>query len=219
MQVNPLYELISQGEHQQQDFKFCINDSRKIARSLVAFANTNGGRLLVGVKDNGRVAGVKTDEEYYMVEAAANIYSKPRVRFNVQEWDVEGKTVLEIIIQPGKDKPYFAQNDEKKWVAYIRRNDENILANKVLVDSWKIEKMHKGLKFTYDEPRKILVDYLSDNESITLSRFCKIAQISRLSAQKILSEFLALKCIAININQQPVVYSLDTSFDVENLNY
>ncbi|MDA3865584.1 MAG: putative DNA binding domain-containing protein, partial [Salinivirgaceae bacterium] len=46
--INPLYQLIAQGEHQQQDFKFCINDSRKIAKSLVAFANTDGGRLLVG---------------------------------------------------------------------------------------------------------------------------------------------------------------------------
>jgi len=52
--VHPIYKLIAQGEHQQQDFKYCISDSRKIARSLVAFANTDGGRLLVGVKDNAK---------------------------------------------------------------------------------------------------------------------------------------------------------------------
>jgi predicted HTH transcriptional regulator len=45
-----LYKLIEEGEHQQQDFKYCINDSKKIAKSLVAFANTDGGRLLIGVK-------------------------------------------------------------------------------------------------------------------------------------------------------------------------
>ena len=51
-----LRDLINQGEHQQQDFKFEISDARKIARSLSAFSNTEGGRLLVGVKDNGKIA-------------------------------------------------------------------------------------------------------------------------------------------------------------------
>jgi predicted HTH transcriptional regulator len=51
--------LIKQGEHQQLDFKFEITDSKKIARSLVAFANTDGGKLLIGVKDNGAIAGME----------------------------------------------------------------------------------------------------------------------------------------------------------------
>ncbi|MDP4292685.1 MAG: ATP-binding protein [Bacteroidota bacterium] len=66
-------KLIEQGEHQQQDFKFEISDARKIARSLAAFANTDGGRLLVGVKDNGAIAGVRSNEEFYMVELAAQL--------------------------------------------------------------------------------------------------------------------------------------------------
>ena len=42
-----IHKLIAQGEHQQQDFKFEISDSKKIARSLAAFSNTDGGKLLV----------------------------------------------------------------------------------------------------------------------------------------------------------------------------
>ena len=91
-----LYKLIDEGEHQQQDFKYCINDSKKIAKSLVAFANTDGGRLLIGVKDNGKIIGMSTDEEYYMVESAAKIYSNPPIDFSTQQWQEEGKTVLEI---------------------------------------------------------------------------------------------------------------------------
>ncbi|MDA9964009.1 ATP-binding protein, partial [Schleiferiaceae bacterium] len=49
---NNLYTLISEGEHGEQDFKYRITDARKIARTLSAFANTSGGRLLVGVRDN-----------------------------------------------------------------------------------------------------------------------------------------------------------------------
>ncbi|WP_302323539.1 helix-turn-helix domain-containing protein, partial [Bacteroides caecimuris] len=46
-----IHALIAEGEHQQQDFKFEISDARKIAKTLSAFANTDGGRLLIGVKD------------------------------------------------------------------------------------------------------------------------------------------------------------------------
>ena len=72
-----IHDRIAEGEHQQQDFKFEISDARKIAKSLSAFSNTDGGRLLVGVKDNGKIAGVRSEEEVYMIEAAAKLYCKP----------------------------------------------------------------------------------------------------------------------------------------------
>ena len=56
-----IQRLISEGEHVHQDFKFEISDARKIAKSISAFANTEGGRLLVGVKDNGKIAGVRSE--------------------------------------------------------------------------------------------------------------------------------------------------------------
>ena len=58
-----IQRLIAEGEHLHQDFKFAISDARKIARTFSAFANAGGGHLLVGVKDNGVVAGIRTDEE------------------------------------------------------------------------------------------------------------------------------------------------------------
>ena len=74
-----IHALIAEGEHQQQDFKFEISDARKIAKTLSAFSNTDGGRLLIGVKDNGKIAGVRSDEEQYMIEAAARLYCRPEV--------------------------------------------------------------------------------------------------------------------------------------------
>jgi predicted HTH transcriptional regulator len=72
-----LRDMLNEGEHQQQDFKFRVDDARKIARTLVAFANTDGGRLLIGVKDNGKVVGVNAEEDFYVAEAAARVHSKP----------------------------------------------------------------------------------------------------------------------------------------------
>ena len=77
-----------------------MSDSKKIARTLSAFANTDGGRLLIGVKDNGAISGVRSEEEYYMIEAASKMYTHPEVPFTAKRWDVNGKTVLEVYIAP-----------------------------------------------------------------------------------------------------------------------
>jgi len=174
-----LYRLIEEGEHQQQDFKFCINDSKKIAKSLVAFANTDGGRLLIGVKDNGKVVGISTDEEYYMVESAAKIYSKPPISFTTKQWHSEGKTVLEISVQPSKNKPHYAKDEGGKWLAYTRIKDENVLAHKIQLVVWKKQNSPKGIHFSYSEDEKFLIDYLQKNEGITFTKFIRLAHISR----------------------------------------
>ncbi len=57
-----LLSLIHEGEHQQQDFKYRVADACKLAKSVSAFANTDGGRLLIGVRDDGHLAGVRSEE-------------------------------------------------------------------------------------------------------------------------------------------------------------
>lgn len=215
--TSPLYKLIRQGEHQQQDFKFCINDSKKIARSLVAFANTDGGRLLVGVKDNGHIAGVRSDEEFYMVEGAATLYSNPQIKFTSKQWNIEGKTVLEIDVEPSPDKPHFAKDETGKWIAYVRRNDENIVANRVLIEVWKKEKSPKGIFISYSADEKFLVDYLVRNPEISLSKFIRLATINRNKAIDILSSFVWMGIIKMDPSDEKTVFSLNNDFDKTEL--
>jgi hypothetical protein len=162
--------LIAEGEHQQLDFKFEISDARKIARTFSAFSNTDGGRLLIGVKDNGRISGVRSDEEYYMVESAASLYCKPEVAFETKNHQVEGKNVLEIYIPPVERKPVYAQDQDKRWMAYIRIADENVLANIIQLEVWKEEhkKLGKLLEFTRNE--EFLLSYLDKESETSLTK-------------------------------------------------
>ncbi len=212
-----LYKLIQEGEHQKQDFKYCINDSKKIAKSLVAFANTDGGRLLVGVKDNGKIAGIRTDEEYYMVEAAAKIYSDPPINFSTQQWQVEGKTVLEIQIDPSTTKPHFAKDENGKWLAYIRVDDENFLAHKIQIDVWKKTNNPVGIYFTYSEYEKFLIDYLQHNSSLTFSKFIRLAHISRNMAEEILTNFVVLNIVEMITGKEGTIFTLNKMFDETTL--
>lgn len=208
-----LYKLIEQGEHQQQDFKYCINDSKKIAKSLVAFANTNGGRLLIGVKDNGKIAGISSDEEFYMVEAAAKIFSKPQISFTTKQWQIESKTVLEIWIEPSNEKPHFAKDENGKWLAYIRVDDENFLAHKIQIEVWKKQNSSKGIYFTYSDDERFLIEYLQQNKSISFSKFMRLAHIPRKKAEEVLSNFVIIDIIKMNTTPDGTIFVLNNNFD------
>ena len=168
-----IHALIAEGEHQQLDFKFEISDARKIARTLSAFSNTEGGRLLVGVKDNGRISGVRSEEEFYMVESAASLYCKPEVAFETRNHQVEGKNVLEIYIPPVRRKPIYAQDQDKRWMAYIRVADENILANIIQLELWKEEHKERGKLLEFTRNEEFLLRYLDKDPGSNLSRIQK----------------------------------------------
>lgn len=199
--------LISEGENQRIDFKFAINDSRKIARTLVAFANTNGGKLLVGVKDNGAIAGVRSDEEYYMVEAAANMFCKPEIPFTVKKWIVDKKTILEISIQHNENTSYV-KDENGKWMAYVRVKDQNILANRILIEVWKRKKKSRGIFIEYSKNENKLLSYLSDGKKITLSKYTRISKLTVKEAERILINLLCLDVIQMELSEKAALFSL-----------
>jgi predicted HTH transcriptional regulator len=195
MTTNYIKRLIQEGEHQRLDFKFEISDARKIARTLVAFANTDGGTLLIGVKDNGNIAGVRSDEEIYMVEAAATIYCKPKVEIHFKKWTVDGRSVLEVLVPKSIQAPHFADTGSDKWLVFIRINDENILANSIHLKVWKHKNRTKGVYLEFTEKENFLLKYLQENESLSLTKFCKIALLTRQTAENIIAKLISLGII------------------------
>lgn len=191
-----LMNLIDEGEHQQLDFKYRIDSSQKIAKTLSAFANTDGGKLLIGVKDNGRIAGIDPEEEYYMVEGAASVYCKPEVDFNAVVYQFEDKLVLEIDVPASDKTPHFARDSDGKWLAYIRQKDENFMANRVILRYLKDRNPgdRKNL-LNYGKEERLLFEYLAEHEDISLSKFSKLAGVPLYEAEKTLSLFLKWEII------------------------
>ncbi len=190
------------------DFKFEISDARKIARTLVAFSNTDGGKLLIGVKDNGKITGIRSEEEYHMLEASAELYCRPVIPFEVQKWTILGKTILEVDIARTDKRPCLAQNENERWLAYLRVEDQNLLANRVMMKVWRKEKRKKGIFLEYSNAEELLLNYLKTNDYITLSKFCRICRIRLQQAEEILSDFIVLEIIQIRISEKDTRYSL-----------
>lgn len=185
-----IQKLIDEGEHVHQDFKFAISDARKIAKSISAFSNTEGGRLLVGVKDNGKIAGVRSEEEIYMIEAAAKMYCTPEVNISNKIFRVQGKDVLEVCIEESKNKPVCAIDENNKPWAYVRINDENILADTVFLNRWKHNKQEEKVIVTYSEREKYLLDILSKNKELTLNQCSRLSRIPRITTSRLLADFI-----------------------------
>ena len=185
-----IQKLIDEGEHVHQDFKLAISDARKIAKSISAFSNTEGGRLLVGVKDNGKIAGVRSEEEIYMIEAAAKMYCTPEVNISNKIFRVQGKDVLEVSIEESKNKPVCAIDENNKPWAYVRINDENILADTVFLNRWKHNKQEEKVIVTYSEREKYLLDILSKNKELTLNQCSRLSRIPRITTSRLLADFI-----------------------------
>lgn len=204
-----LKKLIAEGENQTLDFKYAINDSRKIARAMVAFANTDGGRLLVGVRDNGSIAGIRSDEEMYMVDTAAHLYCRPGINYTLKQHVTEGKTVLEVEVMKGENRPYQVKDEDGRWLAYFRHNDQNLVANRILLQVWRKGEKKKGVIVKFGKAENILMDFLAKNGSITLSMFRKIAKISAYRAEAIIANLIIFKVLIINASEKGFRYELN----------
>jgi hypothetical protein len=200
--------LISEGEHQMLDFKFEVSDFRKIARTLVAFSNTDGGRLLLGVKDNGAIAGVRSDEEYFMIEGAARMYCKPEVPFRIKEWQVDGRKVVEVIIKPGDNKPYLAQDPEGRWIAYIRQKDQNLISSTILLKVWERQKSGKVTTIRFGSAEGALLTYLVGHSGITIPQFRRLSGLTKLEAEHIITDFIMLGLLKIEHSGTDELFSL-----------
>ena len=208
-----LKKLISEGEGQKLDFKYCISDSRKISRTLSAFSNTEGGKLLIGVRDNGSIAGVRSDEEFFMIETASKLFCRPEIPVIIKQHISDGKTVLEVEVEKGEKRPYEAKGEDGKWHAYFRKNDQNLEANNIIRLLWKKNKSETGVLIRFGKPENLLMDYLKKNGTITFSAFRKLAGIPCYRAEKILVNLLLCDVIEMDVSEKGYTYSLNQVTD------
>jgi len=196
------------------DFKYCISDPVKIARTLSAFSNSEGGKLLIGVRDNGSLAGVRSDEEYYMIDSAATLYCEPEVRITTRNHTVNGKSILEVDVPKSARIPVKAKDEEGRWKAYFRQGDQNFMADRVILQVWRRSASKRGLLLRFDEKENLLLNHLRREGQITVTAFRKMAGINSKTAEKILSDFILCGIIVCAASEKGLFYGLSEEFRV-----
>lgn len=190
--------LIEEGEHEHQDFKYAITDARKIARSISAFANNDGGRLLVGVKDNGAVVGVPNEEDIYMVEHAAEAYCRPPQQVEIDAFIADGgAVVLRVNIARATRRPVFCVEEESRHVAYFRVADENITAHPLMVAAWQLGDAENRVSLSFSNEELGALAVIENGQPLTPEQFFRQVKMSRGRAEQLLVRLLALGNIAM----------------------
>jgi len=200
--------ILEEGEHDRQDFKQTISSSQKIAKTIVSFANTRGGRLLVGVRDNGTVKGCNPQEERFMLEAAVDFFCRPAIPLTFSEQEVEGKTVLVVDVPNSPEKPHYAKGEDNKWWAYVRVKDQSLLASKIVLESLKREASGRPTRIEYTSKEQGLMEYLNRNGRITLKEYCKLMNIGSRRAGNILVNLVCTGVIRVHNTEQVEFYTM-----------
>jgi predicted HTH transcriptional regulator len=182
-----LKSLARLGEGYHLEFKRRVSTPMRIAREAIAFANTWGGKLLVGVSDDGQVVGVKdVAEELYDIEQAMNDCCEPEIAHTIHTVPITARReVIVINIPESKSKPHFLRHPASPAPeAFIRIQDQTISASDEVLALLETEKDQGGVKFEFGDKELLLLRYLEEYHRVSVAQYSRLAEISTTEASK-----------------------------------
>jgi predicted HTH transcriptional regulator len=192
--IPDLLDLIEQGEGLCIEFKRLIHSAPKIARSIVAFANTSGGVILIGVDDDSRIVGIQSEKETLeVIDEALRHHIEPRPQVGVSVEEYKRRMILLVDIPESSERPHFhiehvmCRESGKRTLerrVFIREGSHNKAATEDRIALMISSKTPVRISFTDRERR--LLDYLAVHELITAGQFAEGAGISIEEARRVL---------------------------------
>jgi predicted HTH transcriptional regulator len=192
MDVSDLRRLVALGEGPHLEFKYRVPRPDRIAREVIALANSGGGKVLLGVDDDGALVGLKdTEEELYALRDALDTHCEPPVRLRIEGVRVSRRReVLVIDVPASADKPHFLVETENgrdgKRTAYVRVGHESIEASREAVSLMKAARRPRDVRFTFGDKEQQLMKYLERYERITVREYARLAALPLWKASKTL---------------------------------
>ena len=192
MKRHELRELISGGESSTVEFKRKFTSGDKIARELIAFANTSGGYLLIGVDDDGKIVGVDSEKhELELVAIAANLIEPP-IDITSEIVEIEWKDVLVIRVPNSAHKPHRLRSESEDErlhdrKAFIRQGENSVAAGREMVRFLAAQRADAPpMTLSIGDRERRLFTYLERHGRVSVPDFAKLVNISRRRASQIL---------------------------------
>jgi predicted HTH transcriptional regulator len=205
MKRKELLALIEEGENLHCEFKQRFSSYEKIAKEMIAFANTKGGYLIFGVDDDKTIVGVESEKgEAELVMETATKYCEPPIKYLVDYINIFDKELVVVEVTESKNKPhriqdYLSELDINKSEVYVRVNDKSMLASKEMVRILRSNSSSGTLKkYAIGTNEKIVFDYLDKNETINVKSLSQIANISERRASRTLVKLVRANLILIH---------------------
>lgn len=234
MDYRTLKELVRQGEGKHLEFKLKTNHPEKIVREIVAFANTEGGRLLIGIGDDRSIKGLKhaDEDEYLMVRAIQKLCTEG-LEYRIQRVHVgDEREVLVFTIPRSNARPHFVREEiditkgtpllvRKKFVphqngkkivhrAYVRVADKSVQASWEMREILRRKSENRNVQFRYGDKEHKLMQHLDQHKSVTVDGFATVAGIPRNLASKTLVLLVLANVLEVHPDEMVDRYTMIT---------
>ena len=211
MNLQELEDIVARGEGQLLEFKLKASFPEKIVKEMVAFANSHGGELFVGVDDDGRISGLKfAEEERFVLEKAIQEHIKPRIKYQSAFIPVSKKrSVLHYRVYENRKKPsYYLTDPQKRGKAYVRVNDKSMQASREMVEILKRSKIKKSYPVYLGEKEQLLFQHIERHGKTTLLQFMEVSGLSRFKASQILISLVVSNILKIESTESADFFSM-----------
>lgn len=187
MEFKDLKNIVHAGEGLHVEFKLKSNHPEKIIREIVAFANSGGGTLYIGIADNKEIIGLKyPDEDQYIIEKQIEKNITPSIYYEVEKITLDNdREVLAFYIPISTEAPHHVLLEGEKRV-YVRDADKSLQASKEMREILKAKHKNRNYKFQYGDKENLLMKYLDQKPEITVKKFAEIAAINLKMASRTL---------------------------------
>ncbi len=219
MELQELEYLVQQGEGQALEFKLKASFPEKIVKEMVAFANSSGGQLLVGVDDDHRIAGLKfAEEEQFILEKAIKTHARPGIRYQSRFIPINRKrSVLYFNVFENRKKPsYYLEDPNKRGKAYVRIDDKSVQASRELVEIMRRKSMKKSYPVQVGEKKQMLFQYIEAHGKATLADFMELSSLSRYKASQILVRLAVSNILKVHPGEGVDYFSMKITTEYES---
>ena len=205
MRYRELLHLIEEGENIQVEFKRKFSTQDKIAREMIAFANTKGGYVLFGIDDDKKIVGVESEKETTeLVKDTALNYCEPPLKYSIEYREIDGKEIVIVIVPESNIKPHRIQDyktdiDITTAIVTIRVNDKSVQASKEMIRILRAQSNQTALKkYILGPIEKTVFEYLSKVERISVKELSNLVNISERRASRTLVKMLRANLLMIH---------------------
>ncbi len=210
MNLQELTRLVSLGEGPHLEFKRRVPRSERIVKEIVAFANTQGGRLLLGVDDDGTILGVRdAAEEEFALKQALDEHCDPMVPHRSQRIAITKKRdVILLHVPESADKPHAVVNPDGTRAVYQRIGENSVEASREARRLMRYENDSHGVLIEFGEKEQILLRYLDNYGRITVGQFANLANIPRRRASQTLVLLARANVLLLHPDQRQDYFTL-----------
>lgn len=208
MRYRELLDLIEEGENIQVEFKRKFSTHDKIAREMIAFANTKGGYVLFGIDDDKKIVGVESEKETTeLVKDTAQNYCEPPLKYSIEYREIEGNEIVIVNIPESNLKPHRIQDyktdiDIATAIITIRVNDKSVQASKEMIRILRAQTNQASLKkYNLGPTEKSVFEYLTKVERISVKELSNLVNISERRASRTLVKMLRAKLLMIHTKE------------------